>query len=382
METHPTEATSTQEEWLATLPQIDPNAYLDFSDAGAKGGFGFVQCARVRVAENPWGLAEGTYCALKAFRPVMSYSRVGSVPRWRYVQYEVDVTRRLADAIPQFVPLFYGSFRLADQRVAMLLEWVTPDTPNPNPSGFDDYPKPLDIFQWHTELYLQRRPVTQPLAATLIRNVLLAVDAMHKLGVAHRDIKPENVMITCRTELKVKLVDFGFAKWFAHRPEGVWMRTDQGTLPPCQQEQATDDTVVVNPQAKTAKYHPTDFPLVVRPHDVPKLDFFAIGIITLSFFVNINNVPNCLSVVPRLADKPELQEFLVPLLGPANDIPSVAMHSLRTDWIKTHAFMVREEAPAGETAAEPFEPSFSADLLRLARLANDEAEATEEPKQE
>jgi len=34
---------------------------------------------------------------------------------------------------------------------------------------------------------------------------------LHKKGIMHRDIKPENVLIDPET-LKVKLIDFGFAK--------------------------------------------------------------------------------------------------------------------------------------------------------------------------
>lgn len=42
-----------------------------------------------------------------------------------------------------------------------------------------------------------------------------ALAYMHNLGIMHRDIKPENIMIDPNT-LKVKLIDFGFAKSFSN----------------------------------------------------------------------------------------------------------------------------------------------------------------------
>ena len=49
-------------------------------------------------------------------------------------------------------------------------------------------------------------------ACRIFRQVLVAVDACHALGVAHRDLKPENVLID--EECNIKLIDFGLSNTF------------------------------------------------------------------------------------------------------------------------------------------------------------------------
>ncbi|KAK4757030.1 hypothetical protein SAY87_007157 [Trapa incisa] len=56
------------------------------------------------------------------------------------------------------------------------------------------------------------RAMAEPDAASLMKQLLLAVAHCHRLGVAHRDIKPENVFFDLRGAT-VKLGDFGSAVW-------------------------------------------------------------------------------------------------------------------------------------------------------------------------
>jgi serine/threonine protein kinase len=49
-------------------------------------------------------------------------------------------------------------------------------------------------------------------ACRIFRQVLVAVDACHALGVAHRDLKPENMLID--DECNIKLIDFGLSNTF------------------------------------------------------------------------------------------------------------------------------------------------------------------------
>lgn len=54
---------------------------------------------------------------------------------------------------------------------------------------------------------------TEAEAATIIRQVLEALQHMHARNIAHRDLKPENVLFKdTSTDSQVKLIDFGFAK--------------------------------------------------------------------------------------------------------------------------------------------------------------------------
>ena len=47
--------------------------------------------------------------------------------------------------------------------------------------------------------------------ASIIQQILYAVNYLHKNMVVHRDIKPENVLFLDRETLRLKLIDFGTA---------------------------------------------------------------------------------------------------------------------------------------------------------------------------
>jgi calcium-dependent protein kinase len=47
--------------------------------------------------------------------------------------------------------------------------------------------------------------------ASIIQQILYAVNYLHKNCVVHRDIKPENILFLDRETLRLKLIDFGTA---------------------------------------------------------------------------------------------------------------------------------------------------------------------------
>lgn len=50
-------------------------------------------------------------------------------------------------------------------------------------------------------------------AANILKQVLLAINYMHKMNVTHRDLKPENILLESKNveDLDVKIADFGFS---------------------------------------------------------------------------------------------------------------------------------------------------------------------------
>jgi calcium-dependent protein kinase len=64
----------------------------------------------------------------------------------------------------------------------------------------------------------QNGPLSENLAATVMRKLLSAVNYLHRNGIFHRDLKPSNILLTrCATasELEPKIIDFGLAA-FVH----------------------------------------------------------------------------------------------------------------------------------------------------------------------
>jgi len=61
---------------------------------------------------------------------------------------------------------------------------------------------------------LKAKQLTEGKVANLIRQVLSGLNCCHTQGIAHRDIKPENLMFADKESTTLKLIDFGFAKFF------------------------------------------------------------------------------------------------------------------------------------------------------------------------
>lgn len=69
------------------------------------------------------------------------------------------------------------------------------------------------------------KTMTENTASIIIKQVLKSINHMNSLGLWHRDIKLENIMID-PDSLHVKLVDFGFSRFFY---EGEILKTQVGT---------------------------------------------------------------------------------------------------------------------------------------------------------
>lgn len=79
------------------------------------------------------------------------------------------------------------------------------------------------------ELY-QYLKLTGPFPETVTRyyfkQLISALDYMHKQGFVHRDLKPENIVLDA--DFNLKLADFGFAQRFNKNGTGL-MNTPLGT---------------------------------------------------------------------------------------------------------------------------------------------------------
>ena len=80
----------------------------------------------------------------------------------------------------------------------------------------------IEMEQCVTDLYqiLSNRTskyLTEPQAAKLFYNILLAVKELHDLNIAHLDLKLENILLLNKNNLnKIKLCDFGSSSHFSH----------------------------------------------------------------------------------------------------------------------------------------------------------------------
>jgi len=53
---------------------------------------------------------------------------------------------------------------------------------------------------------------TEQRAIPIVRQILSALNHMHKKFVSHRDLKPENILYSNESKTQIKIIDFGFGK--------------------------------------------------------------------------------------------------------------------------------------------------------------------------
>ncbi|KAG0097294.1 hypothetical protein BGZ93_003038 [Podila epicladia] len=79
-----------------------------------------------------------------------------------------------------------------------------------------------------TELLLNEEFIQESQAANIIRQVLSAVDFLHRNNIVHRDLKPENILLEeSSPDSRVLVADFGISKLMKRR--NMVLKTDCGT---------------------------------------------------------------------------------------------------------------------------------------------------------
>jgi serine/threonine protein kinase len=82
--------------------------------------------------------------------------------------------------------------------------------------------------------YLQMQgKIPEDMVKSIARQILHALQYLHKRKITHRDIKPDNILIASLDPLKVKLSDFGLSKV---AQEETFLKTFCGTLLYCAPE--------------------------------------------------------------------------------------------------------------------------------------------------
>jgi len=80
----------------------------------------------------------------------------------------------------------------------------------------------------------QNGPMPEGMVQTVARQILHALDYLHRRKITHRDIKPDNILISSFDPLRVKLSDFGLSKVVNNQE--TFLKTFCGTLLYCAPE--------------------------------------------------------------------------------------------------------------------------------------------------
>lgn len=73
----------------------------------------------------------------------------------------------------------------------------------------------MDLLEGETlrARLLRQHRLTVAESASLLVPIVEALDAAHRTGIVHRDLKPENIFIEARSPARVRLLDFGVARF-------------------------------------------------------------------------------------------------------------------------------------------------------------------------
>ncbi|KAI9740598.1 MAG: hypothetical protein M1834_005179 [Cirrosporium novae-zelandiae] len=92
-----------------------------------------------------------------------------------------------------------------------------------------------------------RHPMVESVGQSVSRQILHALDYLHRMKITHRDIKPDNILVKEIDPMVVKLSDFGLSK--VVEDDGTFLKTFCGTLLYCAPEVYPDYQRYANGEA-------------------------------------------------------------------------------------------------------------------------------------
>jgi serine/threonine protein kinase len=231
-----------------------------------EGAFGVVSKAKCTRSRNT-RMKVGEEYAIK----VIKKDRFREDRHWRAVLHEIEILRQINSA---YCVQLYDAFQ-SQTSVYLVLEYVD--------GG--------ELFS-----FIEKRGhLSEQEANLIIRQLLEALRFLHTdQRIVHRDLKPENILLV-KGSLQIKIIDFGFAKFFGQAPEVASSNTPnpmlnithlspQATIP------NTPSELIMSTPTGSPKYCAPEIlkrletqgvqPRITTRTDIQKLDMFAAGVVT------------------------------------------------------------------------------------------------------
>jgi serine/threonine protein kinase len=167
------------------------------------------------------------------------------------------------------------------------------------------------------DLVAQKGRLSEAEARPLIRQLLSAVDYLHRCGVCHRDLKLENTLLDVSG--RVKLIDFGL---------GAVFRTPE------------NKTIPMKTMCGTPDYSAPEL-WSLDPYDGAKVDIWALGVmiyIIISGFLPFSDTQSILDIAYKFPDSANIH-FSLPLRDLLKKIFRPAAHRADMEKILKHTWV-------------------------------------------
>jgi len=190
------------------------------------------------------------------------------------------------------------------------------------------------------DLLIEEERFSENLTKSMFKQIVAAVDHLHKNGYVHRDLKPDNMILDTTTG-KLKLIDFELATRFQ---KGEAMSQRSGTLH------------YLSPEVRRKKY------------EGPESDAWSLGVCL--FVLLSGQFPFSKEVLWAFSEKDQSTQ----IVGVSDEVNHLIKHllqvnprrRLRVDQIPNHLWMKRDDAlPKGK---EPFGIKRSIPRIRRLKL--------------